>query len=78
MPKSAALTNITSVLHEERVFKPAKEFSRLAHVKSLAEYQKLYQQSIKAPDKFWGKCAKAEVVWDKPFTRVVEFKAPNA
>jgi acetyl-CoA synthetase len=79
MPKSAAaLTNITSVLHEERVFKPAKEFSKQAHVKSLAEYRKLYAQSIKTPDKFWGRCAKEELVWDKPFTKVVEFKAPNA
>ncbi len=78
MPKPAALTNITSVLHEERVFKPSKEFSKEAHIKSLAEYRKLYAQSIKAPKKFWGKCAKEELVWDQPFTKVVEFKAPNA
>ena len=78
MPKPAALTNITSVLHEERVFKPSKEFSKQAHIKSLPEYRKLYEQSIKSPEKFWGKCAKEELVWDQPFTKVVQFKAPNA
>ena len=78
MPKPAALTNITSVLHEERVFKPSKEFSKQAHIKSLPEYRKLYEQSIKSPEKFWGKCAKEELIWDQPFTKVVQFKAPNA
>ncbi|HAV61024.1 MAG TPA: acetyl-coenzyme A synthetase, partial [Verrucomicrobiales bacterium] len=78
MPKQAADTNIMSVLHEERVFKPAKEFAKQAHVKSLADYRKRYNESIRSPEKFWGKCAKEELVWGKPFTKVVQFKAPNA
>jgi acetyl-CoA synthetase len=80
MPKSAAAapTNITSVLHEDRVFKPAKEFSKEAHLRSLADYRRLYHESIKAPEKFWGKRAKEELVWHQPFSRVLQFKAPNA
>lgn len=78
MAKKSAATNIMSVLHEERVFKPAKEFSQQAHVKSMAEYRALYNESIKAPNQFWGRQAKSELVWSKPFKKVVEFKAPNA
>src|SRR5687767_10352720 len=61
--QKAHATNITSVLHETRVFKPSKEFSSQAHIKSLAEYKKLYRQSIRSPEKFWAKQAKNELVW---------------
>ena len=76
MQKPAAPINITSVLHEERVFKPSKEFSQRAHLKSLPAYRRLYEQSIKAPEKFWGKCAKEELVWAKPFKQVLQWKEP--
>ena len=42
-------TNIESVLQEERVFPPPKAFSRRAHLKSLAQYRKLYRESIQSP-----------------------------
>ena len=44
--------NISSFQHENRVFKPSKEFAKKAHIKSLAEYKKLYNESVKSPDKF--------------------------
>jgi acetyl-CoA synthetase len=71
-------TSITSVLHEKRVFKPATEFSKKARISSLAQYQKLYAESVKSPDKFWGKRAKEELVWFKPWTKVLEWKEPFA
>jgi acetyl-CoA synthetase len=70
--------NITSVLHEERVFPPSKEYSKKAHIKSLAEYRKLYQESINSPEKFWARQAKNELVWFKPWNKVLQWKAPNA
>jgi len=78
MAKKTAVTDFTSMLNESRVFKPTKEFSKNAHVKSMAEYQKLYNQSIKSPEAFWGRQAKAELKWFKPFNKVVQFKAPDA
>jgi acetyl-CoA synthetase len=75
---SPAAGNITSVLHEERVFPPFKEFARKAHVKSFAEYKKLYNESIRQPDKFWGRAAKEELVWFKPWKKVLQWKLPNA
>ncbi len=68
--------NITSVLNETRVFHPPKGFSEGAHIKSLAQYRKLYNESIRAPEKFWGRQAKNELVWFKPWTKVLQWKQP--
>ncbi len=71
-------TNIESVLQEHRVFPPAKAFSKRAHLKSLAEYRKLYRESVTSPEKFWGKRAKEELIWFKPWTKVLQWKEPFA
>ncbi|MGO8930166.1 MAG: acetate--CoA ligase [Limisphaerales bacterium] len=71
-------TNIESVLQEARVFAPPKAFSRRAHLKSLAQYRKLYHQSIQSPKKFWGRQAKAELVWFKRWSRVLKWEEPYA
>jgi len=76
MPAQAL--DITSVLNETRVFTPAKEFSKKARVKSLAEYRKLYNESIRSPEKFWGRAAKNELIWFKPWTKVLQWKEPFA
>lgn len=69
--------NIESHLHEKRVFKPSREFSKAAHVGSMAEYKKLYDESIKQPEKFWGKQASL-LTWQKKWTKVLDWKAPFA
>lgn len=71
-------TSITSVLQETRVFHPPKEFSKRCAFKSLAEYRKLYNESIRSPEKFWGKQAKNELIWFKPFKKVLQWKEPFA
>ena len=76
--KQTAAKNITSVLHENRVFKPAKAFSKRAHIRTMAQYRKLYNESIRSPDKFWGRTAKNELVWDKPWKQVLQWKEPFA
>lgn len=77
--KNLPSVNITSLQQEEkRLFPPSKEFAKRAHVKSFAEYKKLYDESIKAPEKFWAREAKNELVWFKPWKKVLQWKAPNA
>jgi acetyl-CoA synthetase len=76
-PKPTA-PHITSVLHEERLFRPSKDFAKRAHIKSLAQYRKLYQESIKAPERFWGRQATNELVWFKPWKKVLRWKEPFA
>jgi acetyl-CoA synthetase len=71
-------TGIESVLNEIRVFPPPKGFAKQAHIKSLTEYRKLYKESVTTPEKFWGKRAKEELVWFKPWTKVLEWKEPYA
>jgi len=70
--------DITSVLHEIRVFKPSKEFAKTARIKSLAQYRKLYNESIKSPEKFWANQARNELVWFKPWKKVLQWKEPFA
>jgi len=71
-------TSITSVLQESRVFHPPKDFSKRCAFKSLAEYRKLYNESIRSPEKFWGKQARNELIWFKPFKKVLQWKEPFA
>jgi len=70
-------SNIESHLTENRVFKPSKEFSKAAHIKSLAEYKKLHAESIKNPQKFWATQAK-DLLWQKKWSKVLDWKIPFA
>jgi acetyl-CoA synthetase len=74
----ATAVNITSVLHEARVFPPPREFSENAYIKSLSEYRKLYKESILQPEAFWDRMAKKELVWFSPWKTVLKWKAPDA
>ncbi len=78
MPDTPPATSIESVLHENRIFHPSREFTKRAHVKSLAQYKKLYKESVTSPDKFWGKQAKAELIWFKPWKKVLQWQEPFA
>jgi acetyl-CoA synthetase len=77
-PNSAvASQNIDSTLREDRVFPPPAEFSRKAHIKSLEEYEALYEKSIADPEAFWAEAAK-ELDWFKPWDKVLEWNEPWA
>ena len=62
---------------ENRVFKPAKEFAKKARIQSLAQYRKMWEESVKKPEKFWAREA-AELVWQKKWSRVLDWKIPFA
>lgn len=75
--KSPMSPKIESHLQEERVFSPNPEFAARARISSLAQYKKLYRQSIQQPDVFWSKEA-SELAWRKPWSQVLDWKAPFA
>src|SRR5881394_2223961 len=77
-PDKTPSTHITSVLQENRVFAPSKSFSAQAHIDSMAEYRRLYTESIRSPEKFWAKQATHELVWFKPWRKVLQWKEPFA
>ncbi len=70
-------SDFKSVMVENRVFKPSAAFSKKARISSMAQYQKMHAESLKNPDKFFGREAK-ELLWNKPWTKVLEWKCPNA
>ncbi len=69
--------NIESHLVEKRVFKPSREFSKTAHIRSMADYRRLHEASVKNPEKFWAAQA-SELVWAKKWTRVLKWGVPFA
>ena len=70
-----AQQNIDSVLQEKRLFPPSPEFSKHAHIKSMAEYEKIYAQAAADPEAFWAGIAR-ELHWFKPFTQVLDWSNP--
>src|ERR1051326_7817550 len=69
--------NIESHLVEKRVFEPPTTFSSRARIKNLAQYGRMYRESIRQPAKFWTREAK-ELVWHAPWKKVLEWKPPFA
>mgnify|MGYP001304121332 FL=1 len=68
---------IESHLVEKRVFKPARDFSKAARIGSMADYRRLYEASVKNPEKFWAAQA-GELLWQKKWGKVLEWKCPFA
>jgi acetyl-CoA synthetase len=68
---------ITSLSKEKRIFKPKVPFSHRAHIKSMAQYNKMYNESVKNPDKFWSKIAE-DLYWFRRWKKVREWKTPHA
>jgi acetyl-CoA synthetase len=80
MPETqATLQNqdIDSILKEARKFDPPPEFSKTAHIKSMAEYQKIYDQAAADPEKFWAGIAE-ELHWFQKWNKVLEWDLPWA
>ena len=54
------------------MYQPKNKASRNSHISSLDHYKKLYEDSIKSPDNFWGKIAK-RIDWFEPWDRVSNY-----
>ena len=59
-------TGIDSYMGESRKFPPPPELSKNAHIKSMEQYQQMYDESINDPDKFWLKEAETLDWYKKP------------
>jgi acetyl-CoA synthetase len=74
---SPAASNITSVLKETRTFPPPAEFAAQAHIKNLAEYEKLWQCGKDDPEGFWGQQAES-MHWFRRWDKVLVWNEPHA
>ena len=54
------------------MYQPKNKPSRNSHIFSLEQYKKLYEDSIKSPDNFWGNVAK-RIDWFEPWDRVSNY-----
>ncbi|MEG4227177.1 acetate--CoA ligase [Microcoleus sp. N9_B2] len=69
---------IESILHEKRLFQPPAEFSQKAHIKSLEEYQALYDKAKADPQAFWAELATQELHWFQNWDTVLDWQPPFA
>lgn len=70
-------SGIVNVMKEARLFPPSKEFSSKARIKTMAEYEALWQRAKDDPEGFWGELAK-ELHWFKPYEKVLNWNEPFA
>ncbi|MCC3426631.1 MAG: acetate--CoA ligase [Microcoleus sp. PH2017_01_SCD_O_A] len=69
---------IESILQEKRLFQPPAEFSQKAHIKSLEEYQALYDKAKADPQAFWAELATQELDWFQNWDTVLDWQPPFA
>jgi acetyl-CoA synthetase len=69
--------NIESHLKENRVFKPSRDFAKRARISSLEQYRRMHRESLRNPEKFWGREAR-DLRWQKGWKKVLQWKAPFA
>src|ERR1043166_6121144 len=59
------------------MFPPQKDFVAKAGIKSLDDYQDLWNEAAGDIEGFWGRLA-AELHWFKPFSKVLQWNEPFA
>lgn len=75
MATPSPVQTIESVLKETRVFPPPAPFSAQAHVRSMAEYQAMWQRAKDDPEGFWAEQAR-QLHWFQPWNKVLEWQEP--
>ncbi len=69
---------IESILQEKRLFSPNPEFSQNAHIKSLEDYQRLYDKAQSNPELFWADLAEKELHWFQKWDTILDWQPPFA
>lgn len=70
------MPSIESVLKETRVFSPNAEFAKQANIPSMEAYRALCAQAQEDYQGFWEQQANENILWHKPFTRVLDESNP--
>jgi acetyl-CoA synthetase len=68
---------IESMLEEGRKFPPSDDFRNKAYIKSMEDYEELYQRSVNEPEKFWAEMAE-ELHWFRKWDKVLLWDPPFA
>lgn len=71
------MSEIESLMHEERVFTPPADFVKHAAVVGMTGYEALCEEAAKDYEGFWARLAREHLEWHKPFTKTLdESQAP--
>jgi acetyl-CoA synthetase len=71
------MTEISSVMHESRIFPPSEEVVRNATISGMDAYRALCAEAERDYSGYWGRLAREHVTWKTPFKQVLEeSKAP--
>ncbi|MGH9602042.1 MAG: acetate--CoA ligase, partial [Terriglobales bacterium] len=57
------------------IFPPPGHFRETASIRSMEEYQRLYDEAARDPEKFWGERA-GDLHWFAPWTKVLDWSNP--
>ena len=68
--------SIESIYTEDRIFYPSKQSSKNSRVKDLSHYKQLCESYKVDYEGTWGKLAKDLLIWDKPFTKILDDSTP--
>ena len=75
--KENFLPSIESVSTEKRIFNPPQSLASQANISGMPAYLALCAEAEKDYSGFWGRLARENLAWHKPFTQVLdESKAP--
>src|SRR4051812_11391153 len=74
----ASENQIDTVMQEKRLFGPPQGIAHHARIKSLSEYQELWDQAAADPAGFWADLAREELHWFKPFDHSLVWNEPFA
>ncbi|MBI1396979.1 MAG: acetate--CoA ligase [Betaproteobacteria bacterium] len=66
------MSTIESVLQENRVFEPPASFVAQANIRGLEAYQRLCEEAERDYTGFWGRLARENLLWHKPFTQILD------
>lgn len=69
---------VDSVMEEKRLFAPSPEFSAKSVIKSVEEYQAIYDRAAENPTEFWAEQAREHLHWFEPFTETLQWENPFA
>jgi len=72
MKETTPMSAIESVLVENRVFPPSEATVKAARISGMDAYKALCAEAEKDFTGFWGRLARENVVWGKPFTQVLD------
>ena len=71
------MSEIESLMHEHRIFHPPENFVKNAAISGMDGYRALCAEAEQDYEGFWGRLARENLDWHKPFTQVLdESQAP--